>query len=117
MKGVTMRFYVNIILLVCLGFFVASNAMANDKSDYIYGSKIDQMISFYEGRLYLMDSEYKILSDIAKSAEKKISYLKNNRAQLISEMKAKDVNLNSFRIRTFVLGKVRLANLGLGYTQ
>lgn len=111
-----MRFYVNIILLIVMGFFLTSNALANDKSDCIYESKINEMISFYQGRLYLTDSEYKILSDIGKAAEKKITYLQNNKSQLLSEMKAKDVHFNSFRIRTFVLSKVRLANLGLGYT-
>ncbi|MCP3898780.1 MAG: hypothetical protein GY707_03490, partial [Desulfobacteraceae bacterium] len=62
-------------LIVVMSLVSMSNAFAAEKSDSIYRSKIDQMINFYQARLYLEDSECKILSDIAKDAAKMISFL------------------------------------------
>ena len=112
-----MKFFSLITLSIVLGIFTFSNALAIDKSDCVYGSKINQMISFYQGRLYLVDSEYTILSDIAKDAEKMINYLQERKEQLVKEMKEREVEFRSVKIRAYVINKARITGVGLGYTK
>ena len=100
-----------VFVLVCL-----PNVYAGDKSDCIYGSKIDQAISFYQARLYLIDSEWEILSDIGKDARKRIDYLYKNKQQLVREMKNKKIGFRIATINNFVNKKVRNGAVGLGYT-
>ncbi|MBT3388178.1 MAG: hypothetical protein HN417_09615, partial [Desulfobacula sp.] len=52
-----------IILSIVIGLVSLSNVFAANKSKSIDKNKIEQMISFYQARLYLLDSEYTILSD------------------------------------------------------
>lgn len=102
-----------IMALLCLGF---TNAYASDQSLHKYESEIDNMISFYEGRLYLSDSEYRILSDIAEDAGRMVQYLKLRREKLVTEMAARDVGRQSKKIRAFVSFKARYGDFGLAYT-
>lgn len=111
-----MKFYSILLLSVFISFFSLSNAFAIEKSDCIYGAKIDQTISFYQGRLYLLDSEYKILYDIGKDAMKMINYLQEKRNQLIKEMVVKNIDFKSAKIRAYVVNKARISDVGLGYT-
>ena len=103
--------------IVLAGVFTFSNALAIDKSDCIYGSKIDQIISFYQGRLYLVDSEYTILSDVGKDAMKMINYFQERKERLVKEMKEREVELRSGKIRAYVINKARITDVGLGYTE
>ncbi len=96
-----------ITLSVVIGLVSLSNAFAADKSECIYGSKIDQMISFYQSRLYLTDSEYKILSDIGKDAEKMIRYLQTDKDQLVREMKDMKVEFSSAQMNNYIVKKAR----------
>ena len=104
-------------LSIIMGIFTFSNAFATDKSDCIYRSKIDQTISFYQGRLYLIDSKHKILSDIGKDAQKMINYLQGRKEQLVKEMKNKEIDLQSIKMRTYIVNKARISDVGLGYTK
>ncbi|WP_457552233.1 hypothetical protein [Desulfobacula sp.] len=68
----------------------------------IYGATIDGKASFYQKRIYLVDSEFKILSDIGKDAVKKIAFLKAYRQKLIDNMVAKNVKLNTSSMDSFL---------------
>ncbi|MCF6249057.1 MAG: hypothetical protein L3J69_17115 [Desulfobacula sp.] len=103
------------ITLIILAFFLAAASTvwaANDKPNddtikmqsTIYGATIDSKVAFYQKRLYLIDSEYKILANIGKDAVKRIAYLKSNRQQLISNMTAQNVDLTNTRMDSY-LGK------------
>ncbi len=100
-----------ITLFIVIGLVSLSNASAADKSDCIYGSKIDQMISFYQARLYLTDSEYKILSDIGKDAEKMINYLQIEKDQLVQEMKDRKVEFSSAKMNKYIVNKARIGDM------
>jgi len=83
-------------------------------SDDICKREIGKAIIFYQARLYLLDSEFKILSDIAKDAEKMITFLEDRREYLITEMKLKNINSGTSKIRGFVLNKARYSEIGFG---
>ena len=112
-----MKLFFIINLSIIMGLFSFSTAFATDKSDCIYKSKIDQTISFYQGRLYLIDSEYKILSDIGNDAQKMVNYLQGRKEELVKEMKDKGVEFKSTKMRTYIVNKARIADVGLGYTK
>ncbi|MCD4722755.1 MAG: hypothetical protein K8S13_23290 [Desulfobacula sp.] len=58
----------------------------------------------------------KIFSDIAKDAEKIISFLEDRKKLLVMEMKLKNIDLRTVKIKGFVLNKARYSEEGLGYT-
>lgn len=104
-------------MLIISGAFFLPCAFAGEKADCIYKSKIDQTIAVYQGRLYLIDSEYTILSDIGKEAKDKINYLTRNKQQIIQEMKNTNVGFTSEKINGFICQKLRNSRIiGLGYT-
>ena len=72
------------------------------KKTVIYGSAIDQKIAFYQSRLYLLDSEYKILSEIGRDASAKTTYLTRNRGKIIEDMIAANAPLNCCKIKAFI---------------
>lgn len=72
------------------------------KKTAIYGSAIDQKIAFYQSRLYLLDSEYKILSEIGRDASAKATYLTLNRGEIIKRMIAANTPLNCCKTRAFI---------------
>ncbi len=82
--------------------------------DDIHEKKIDLLINFYRGRLYLKDSEFKILSDIADDAEKMVSFLEDKKELLIRELKRKNMGLKLSKINGFVLNKARYSEMGIG---
>ena len=77
----------------------------------IYGATIDSKIAFYQKRLYLVDSEFTILSDIGKDAVKRIAYLKSHRQSLINNMAAKDVDFTDTRMNAFLGKQMNRTNL------
>lgn len=85
--------------------------------DDIHEKKIDQLINFYRGRLYLKDSEFKILSDIADDAEKMISFMEDKKELLIRELKLKNMGLKPSKINGFVLNMARYSEMGIGSTE
>ena len=91
--------------------FTASNGFADDKSELIYRSKIDQMILFYQTRLYLLDSEYTILSDIGKDASKMIIYLQTQKDRLVQEMKYRKVDFSPAKMNSYILNKARVGDM------
>jgi len=101
-----MKTFLIITLSIVMGFSISSNAFSSDKYEDIYGSKIDQMISFYQARLHLLDSEFKILSDIGHDAFKMIDYLQGRREQLVEEMKAKRF-YKAAKSRSYIVNKAR----------
>jgi len=82
--------------------------------DNIYEKKIDLLINFYIGRLYLKDSEFKILSDIADDAEKMVFFLEDKKELLIRELKRKNMGLKLSKINGFLLNKARYSEMGIG---
>lgn len=88
--------------------------MVTSYSDSIRQREINQIIIFYQARLYLMDSELKILSDIAKDAEKIITFLEDRKKQLVIEMELKNIDLKTSKIKGFVLNKARYSEIGFG---
>ncbi|WP_457552105.1 hypothetical protein [Desulfobacula sp.] len=97
-----------ITLTIIMGLVSMSTAFAADKSDCIYRSKIDQTINFYQARLYLIDSEYKILSDIGNDAQKTINYLQEKKEQIIQEMKDEKIELSSIKIKNYIAKKAKI---------
>lgn len=116
LTGGNMKKSLIFIVAIIFGLVFLPNVFAADKAECIYGSKIDQTISFYQARLYLIDSEYKILSDIGKDARKRINYLYKNKQQLVQEMKNKKIGFRTASILCYVNQKVRNGGVGLGYT-
>ncbi|MCP3873339.1 MAG: hypothetical protein GY699_09330 [Desulfobacteraceae bacterium] len=112
-----MKLLTSITTIMVLVLFSLSNAIAADKSDCIYGSKVDQAICFYQARLYLIDSEYKILSDIGKDAAKMVNYLQKEKQQLVKDMKDRNIDFKTDKIRAYVINQARLADVGFGYTK
>ncbi len=111
-----------ITLTIVTGFILSTSAFASNEYDS-YGAKVDQMISFYQARLYLMDSEYKTLSDIGADASLMINFLQERRNQLIEEMKEKRF-YRSEKIRNYIVNKARAyvagqekINTGLEYSK
>lgn len=114
-----------ITISTVLWLFIFSVAYATEKNDCIhvskddciYASNIDQMISFYQGRLYLLDSEYTILSDVGKDAIKMINCLQGQKERLVKEMKEKKIDFNSKKMRAYVVNRARFSDVGFGYTE
>jgi len=75
----------------------------------IYGATIDSKAAFYQKRIYLVDSEFKILADIGRDAVKKIGFLKAYRQNLINNMITKNVKFNKSSMDSF-LG-IRIHNI------
>jgi len=98
-------------LFIVMGLALLSNAYAADKSESIYRSKVNQMINFYQARLYLIDSEYKILADIGKDAEKMINYLLEEKERLVQKMKNNDIELSSIKIKNYISNQARNRNM------
>lgn len=115
--GGNMKNSLIIIAAIIFGLVFLPNVFAADKSECIYGSKIDQAISFYQARLYLIDSEYKILSDIGKDAREKINYLYQNKQQLVRGMQDKKIGFRVAKINGYVNKRLRDSSVGLGYTK
>ncbi len=79
----------------------------------IYGATIDSKASFYQKRIYLVDSEFTILSDIGKDAVKKIAFLKAYRQKLIGNMVAKNVKLNTSSMDSFLGTKIHNISMSM----
>ncbi len=88
--------------------------MIDSYPDDILEKKIDQLITFYQGRLYLKDSKFKILSDIADDAERMISFLEAKKESLIMELKQKNIALQPSKINGFVLNRARYSEVDIG---
>ena len=111
---------INILFIVVIWIFilvnfvwafevsVAQNPVKMKK--VICGATIDSKVAFYQGRLYLDDSEFKILADIGYDAKRKISFLKAYRQHLIDEMVAKDIKLNRSSLHSFLGTKIHAIN-------
>ncbi len=110
-----MRINILITMSIILVFVFISGAVASEKSSCIYGSKIDEIISFYQARLYLVDSEFTILSDIGKDAQKRIDFLQSKKQFLISEMKTRNIELISSEIKSFICKKTTRLTGELAY--
>jgi len=79
----------------------------------VYGATIDGKVSFYQKRIYLVDSEFKILADIGKDAVKKISFLKAYRQKLINNMISKNVKLTHTGMNSFLGTKIQNINTSM----
>ncbi len=110
-----MKTLLTLTLTLIIGFVISSTSMAADKADCIYSSNVDQMISFYQGRLYLTDSKYQILSDIGLDAQKRVNYLKANKDLLVQEMIEKGIGFQVSKIRAFVVNRARFASTGIEF--
>ena len=102
----------SILALLISGVAWAQAPFQTDKQMQMlaYGSVIDQKAAFYQKRIYLADSEYKILADIGKDAIQRVSFLKANRQQLVRQMMADNVKLKKSSLDAFMvahMGQVR----------
>lgn len=79
-----------------------SRSNAIQMQSLIYGATIDSKAAFYQKRIYLVDSEFSILSDIGKDAVEKIAFLKAYRQKLIDNMVTKNVPLNTSSLNSFL---------------
>lgn len=77
--------------------------------EIVYGASIDGKIAFYQKRLYLVDSEYKVLADIGRDAVKRIRYLKSNRQDIVAKMIASDVKLKKASLSSYIGRKMHEA--------
>lgn len=80
----------------------------------ILEKKIDQLLTFYRARLHLKDSQFKILTDIAKDAEAMVSFLEIRKGTLIRDLKHRNIHLEPDRINGFVLYQARYSEMGIG---
>ncbi len=101
-----MKTLTTITLTIVTGFIFSTTAFASNMYNDMYGAKIDQLVSFYQGRLYLIDSEYKVLSDIGQNALNMVNFLQGEREQLIEEMKAKQF-YRAAKIKSYIVNKAR----------
>lgn len=83
-----------------------SQSNSTNMHNIIYGATIDSKASFYQKRIYLVDSEFKILSDIGRDAVQKVAFLKAYRQKLINGMVAKNVALNTSSMDSFLGTKI-----------
>lgn len=103
-------------LLSTLIIFSAATVFANVESNplrmkqLIYTSKIDAKLAFYQSKIYLIDSEYKILAEIGQEAVKKIAFLKANRMQLLNDMISSKVSLKQDKMNLFLIRKINSMN-------
>jgi hypothetical protein len=116
MKQISLIVISTVLFSTALWLITFSAAHAVEKHDCIYASKIDQTISFYQGRLYLVDSEHKILSDVGKDAIKMINCLEGQKESLVTEMKKRKIDFSSQKMRAYVVNRARFADIVLGYT-
>ncbi len=100
-----------ITISIVMGLVSLSNASAADKVKFMDKSKIEQMISFYQERLYLLDSEYSILSDIAKDASKMITYLQTRKDRLVQEMKDNKIDFSPAKMNSYLLNRARIGDM------
>ncbi len=112
-----MKTFFFITLFLIFGILSIPHAQDLVNSEGIYKNQIDQMISFYQARLYLKDSEFKILSDIARDAQRIILFLEDEKEELIMEMRFKKIDFRRAKMRGFILNKARHSRVGFGYTQ
>lgn len=107
-----------LIIFYCaiIAFAFFSSAYADNNTKTSYGSEISKLITCYENRLFLIHSEYKILSDIGRDAQVRIDYLKSQKEFLVLEMKAHKVELIPGKIKSFAVQRVHRAGIGLAYS-
>ena len=82
--------------------------------DSIHEKEINRLIKFYRSRLYLKDSEFEILSDIADDAEKMLTYLEAEKEALIDAFKQNHVAQDPSKMRGFALYNARYSSLEIG---
>ncbi|RLC01904.1 MAG: hypothetical protein DRH34_08275 [Deltaproteobacteria bacterium] len=75
--------------------------------ELIFGGTIDSKVAFYQKRIYLADSEFKILADIGKDAIKNVRFFKSNRQKIINHMIAENVKLTNSSLNAFLGSKMR----------
>ncbi len=109
-----MKIMVTIGIIIAL-FMAVPNVMAIEKvkvenpmtmQALVLGGAIDGKVAFYQKRLYLVDSEFKILSDIGKDAISKIRFLKANRQILIDNMITENIQLTKSKLNAFLGSKM-----------
>lgn len=111
-----MKIHVLLTISLTIVFLFFSGAIANERPTKIYENEVDKLISFYQGRLYLSDSEFTILSEIGNDAKRRIDFLQSKKQFLISEMQVKNIKLAPAKIKAFVCKKMMVQNVGFAYT-
>lgn len=97
------------MVIITSSLWAAENVPGSNSiqmQNIVYGATIDSKVSFYQKRIYLIDSEYKILADIGKDAVQKISFLKSYRQRLIDNMISKNVSFTSSNMNSFLGTKI-----------
>ena len=111
-----MKKCVLIIFCVFIGFASFSAAASDNKTKTSYESEVSKLITFYEKQLFLIDSEYKILSDIGKDAQIRVAYLRAKKDNLVHEMRAQNIVKTPEKIKSFAIQRVCRAGIGLAST-
>lgn len=91
-----------IIIFTCPGFIFSVESNQIDKKKCIYGAAIDKKIADYKGKLYLLDSEYKILSEIADDALCQIKYITEMKKTIIENMIIENIPLRTRAINEYI---------------
>ena len=98
------------LLIVASGAWAAEETPGRntvEMQEFIFGGTIDTKVAFYQKRIYLADSEFKILADIGKDAIKTVRFLKSNRQKIINHMMAENVKLTNSSLNAFLGSKMR----------
>lgn len=112
MKGI-------VLLTILLGLFIAAPGAwavevtpaqnSVEMQTLVFGGAIDSKVAFYQKRIYLADSDFKILADIGKDAIKTTRFLKSNRQKMIHNMMTQNVKLTNTGLNAFLGSKMRTA--------
>ena len=105
------------LFTVLIGLFIAAPAAwavevapaqnSIEMQELVFGGAIDSKVAFYQKRIYLADSEFKILADIGKDAIKTTRFLKSNRQEMIQHMMTQNVKLTNTGLNAFLGSKIR----------
>ena len=101
-----------IIIFTCPAFINTAESNQTDKKECIYRSAIEKKIADCKGKLYLLDSEYKILSEIAVDALCQIKYLNEMKNRIIENMITENIPLRTRCINEYI-GRDLIENQGL----
>jgi len=113
-----MRNHIIKIIVILISIFITTSfvwgqeaANSYKMKGVIYGGEIDSKRGFYQKRIYLVDSEYKILAEIGRDAVSKIQFLTAYRQHLINHMLTSNIPLKKSNMNSFLGGKLNAISL------
>jgi len=113
MKKIFIFIFMALMVVTASSVWAAQKVSAQGSAkmqNIIYGATIDSKACFYQKRIYLVDSEFKILSDIGKDAVKKIAFLTAYRQKLIDNMISKNIKHTTACMNSFLGARIHDIN-------